>query len=230
MQKSKKKHRSKRKNISPQKIKLVLIILVVIIVSISQAWHVHKIKYSKTISSDGLTLLNDYEFPWYLVEDDSCISPYDVGDGVITFGPGITFLTEQDGIDTINELYNSSYTLDDDCIALDTLFDYQTQILVNYEQVINQIAIRNFRQFTQDQFNGLVILSYNSPNLFKNEQFLEVILDENSTYDQYVEAANNYYKQLDNYDTYGAGWYNRIVDSAEVYYNSEYEYQNNAIS
>lgn len=216
------------------------IILMIATISFLVIWPKHVAKYSMTIDDQGLEILNDYEFPNYLIEDDYCMRPYDVGDGVITFGPGITYPTEQAGIDDINKRFNTEYTLEENCIDVDTLHTLQRDIISNYEAVVNKVAIWNFKHFTQDQFNGLVLLAYNSPNLFKNEEFKKVILDENSTQEQYITAADNYYKTLGNYydnknteaedDGFGQGWHNRIVDSSEVYFSIDYDYQNNAVS
>lgn len=216
-----------------------IIILAVVIITLIM-WPKHVEKYTMTIDEAGLGILNDYEFPNYLVEDGVCMRPYDVGDGVVTFGPGITYPTEQAGIDDINSRFNTSYTLEDNCISVDTLHTLQRDIIVNYEAVVNKVAIWNFKHFTQDQFNALVLMAYNSPNLFENKEFKKVILDENATQEQYILAADNYYKMLGNYydnqnteepdDGFGKGWYNRIVDSSEVYFGIDYDYQNNAIS
>lgn len=218
---------------------IAIICVLVIIIGISIVWEKHVEKYSMTIDEDGLAILNAYEFPSYLIEEGYCMRPYDVGDGVITFGPGITYDTEQAGLDDINSRFNTNYTLDDDCIDVDTLHTLQRDIISNYEAVVNKVAIWHFKHFTQDQFNGLVLLAYNSPNLFSNEEFKQYILSDNQNEEGYIEAANNYYKQLDSYydnpnteeadDGFGNGWYNRIVDSAEVYFGIDYDYQNNAI-
>lgn len=218
---------------------ITIICILVVFITFSIVWTKHVEKYSMTIDENGLAILNDYEFPSYLIEDGYCMRPYDVGDGVITFGPGITYPTEQDGLDDINLRFNTNYTLKDDCIDVDTLHTLQRDIISNYEAVVNKIAIWHFKHFTQDQFNGLVLLAYNSPNLFANDEFKTFILSDNQTQEGYIEAANNYYKQLNSYydnpnteaeeDGFGKGWYNRIVDSSEVYFGIDYDYQNNAI-
>ncbi|WOO87714.1 hypothetical protein RZE82_01915 [Mollicutes bacterium LVI A0039] len=203
-------------------------------------WYQHVKAYSMTINEQGLEILNAYEFPTYLIEEDNCMRPYDIGDGVITFGPGITYQTEQDGINDINERFNTKYTLKNNCIDLDILNELQLEIMGAYEAVVNDIAIKKFHHFTQDQFNALVLMSYNSPALFEEEEFVEAILDDSTTQAQYIEAANNYYKQLNAYydnpnteeknDGFGEGWYNRILDSSEVYFGLDYEFQNNDIT
>lgn len=216
----------------------VIIVLIIIIAGLL-GWNRHVQNYSMTINDAGLEILNAYEFPTYLIEDDTCMRPYDVGDGVITFGPGITYPTEQDGLDDINQRFNEDYTLEDNCINIDTLHTLQLDIIATYEDIVNKVAIWKFKHFTQDEFNALVLMSYNSPNLFNNEKFVEVIISDNPTQEQYIEAADNYYKTLGNYydnhntdepdDGFGKGWYNRIVDSSEVFFSLDYEYQNNAI-
>lgn len=223
-------------------IRNVLIIIICILIgfiAVSIVWTKHVEKYSMTIDERGLAILNDYEFPNYLIEDGYCMRPYDVGDGVITFGPGITYPIEQAGLDDINNRFGTEYTIEEDCISVDTLHTLQRDIISNYEAVVNRVAIWHFKHFTQDQFNGLVLLAYNSPNLFKNEGFKEVILMDDPTQAMYVEAANEYYKLLNSYydnpnteaedDGFGKGWYNRILDSSEVYFGIDYDYQNNAI-
>lgn len=218
----------------------IAIIGLLIVIAFLIIWPKHVAKYSMTIDDKGLAILNDYEFPNYLIEDGYCMRPYDVGDGVITFGPGITYPTEQAGIDDINNRFNTDYTLEENCIDVNTLHTLQRDIISNYEAVVNKVAIWHFKHFTQDQFNGLVLMAYNSPNLFKNDEFKQVILNEEASQEQYITAADNYYKTLGNYydnknteeadDGFGKGWYNRIVDSAEVYFGIDYDYQNNAIS
>lgn len=217
---------------------IILIPILLAIIAFLILWPKHVEKYSMTIDDSGLSILNDYEFPNYLIENGTCMRPYDVGDGVSTFGPGITYPTEQAGIDDINTRFNANYTLDNDCIDINTLHTLQADIISNYEYVVNKVASWHFKHFTQDQFNGLVLLAYNSPNLFKDKDFKAVILSDNPTQEQYITAANDYYKTLGNYydnpntdapdDGFGKGWYNRIVDSSEVFFGIDYDYQNNA--
>ncbi len=222
-----------------KKIVMYTLIAIAIALMFKVGWTIHVKKYTMNIDENGLKILNDYEFPNYLIENDNCMRPYDVGDGVITFGPGITYPTEEEGIRDINNRFDKKYTVDNNCINLEILYNLQMEIIGEYENVVNKIAINNFRQFTQDQFNGLVLLAYNSPNLFKYKPFKKAILSNNTTQDEYIEHANDYYKQLTSYydnpntdtknDGYGRGWYNRIVDSSEVYFGIDYEYQNNAL-
>lgn len=181
-----------------------------------------------TISNQGLKLLNKYEYPTYLLTEDNCMEPYDVGDGVITFGPGITYPNIESGIDDINAELNTNYTIANSCIKQKDLSKMQKKVISEYEQIVINVEIANNYQFNQQQFDGLVLLAYNSPNIFKNEEFLAVITNPNSSYDQYVVAADNYYQQLSGYfTTFGSGWYNRIIDSAQLYYEGDYQFQNN---
>ncbi len=234
----------KNTNINWNKVIKTLIIVIIAGLAIfligTILWNKHVEKYSMTIDEQGLEILNAYEFPSYLIDyEEYCMAPYDIGDGVITFGPGITYPTEQAGIDDINDRYNTSYSLKDDCIDVDLLHELQYDIMEDYEWYANKVAIWHFKHFTQDQFNALVFMSYNSPGLLSDDGFIEVITSDNPTYDDYVIAANNYYKQIPSYydnpnteeedDGFGNGWYNRIVDSAEVFFGIDYEYQNNAI-
>lgn len=221
-------------------VSIVLIPILMAVIAFLLLWPKHVENYSMTIDDSGLGILNDYEFPNYLIEDGTCMRPYDVGDGVITFGPGITYPTEQAGIDDINAKFNEKYTLKNDCIKLDTLHTLQRDIISKYEYVVNNLASWHFKHFTQDQFNGLVLLAYNSPNLFKDKEFKKVILSDNPSQQDYITAADNYYKTLNSYydnpntdapdDGFGNGWYNRIVDSSEVYFGIDYDYQNNAVT
>ncbi len=222
-------------------IRLLLgVLCAVVLVGIGKiAWAKHVENFSMKIDEQGLEIINAYEFPNYLIEDDNCMRPYDVGDGVITFGPGITYQTEEAGINDINERFDTNYTIKKNCIDVDILHDLQLDIMATYEDYVNHVAIWHFRHFTQDQFNGLVLLSYNSPGLFSDDQFIKTITNPDSTQEQYIESADNYYKQLNSYydnpntdepdDGFGLGWYNRIVDSSEVYFGLDYEYHNNAI-
>lgn len=226
-------------NKKQSKIRIGLIIAIILVLIFALAtifWRKHVENYSMTIDEAGLTILNDYEFPLYLIEEDKCMRPYDVGDGVITFGPGITYSDEQSGLDDINSRFDTEYTADDDCIDVDILHQLQRAVISDYEAIVNHVAIWHFKHFTQDQFNGLVLLAYNSPNLFNDEEFIKVILSDTATQEEYIEAANNYYKTLNSYydnpnteeadDGFGNGWYNRIVDSSEVYFGIDYDYQN----
>ncbi len=219
---------------------VTIIAILAVVIAGSIYWTKHIEEYSMTIDEAGLEILNAYEFPSYLIEDGYCMRPYDVGDGVITFGPGITYPTEQAGLDDINQRFSESYTLEENCIDVDQLHTLQRDIISNYEAVVNHVAIWHYKHFTQDQFNGLVLLAYNSPDLFKNDGFKQVILSDNPTQEEYINAANDYYKQIGSYydnpnteeadDGYGKGWYNRIVDSSEVFFAIDYDYQNNAIA
>lgn len=221
-----------------KKVGIILSVLIIIVMLII-FWQLHVIKYSMKIDTKGLGIINDYEFPIYLVENDTCMRPYDVGDGVMTFGPGLTYDTEEEGIEDLNDSLGTKYTTNNDCIDINDLNSLQLLRMGYYEDVVNDVAIWNFKKFTQDEFNALVLLSYNLPALFKDENFVGTLLDPTTTFDEYVKAADNFYKTRYNYydnpntdeanDGFGLGWYNRIVDSAEIYFNSEYEYHNNAI-
>lgn len=181
-----------------------------------------------TISNRGLKLLNKYEYPTYLLTADKCMEPYDVGDGVITFGPGITYSSVETGVDDINAKLNTDYTTSNSCIRQKDLIKMQKIIIGEYEQIVINVETANNYQFNQQQFDGLVLLAYNSPNIFNNEGFIAVITNPNSSYDQYVDAADNYYQQLSGYfTTFGNGWYNRIIDSAQLFYEGDYQFQDN---
>lgn len=225
------KRKVKRKKYSRKKYKkhlqeyklfyLALIIIAIILVSL-----IIKNQPVNGISNRGLKLLNSYEFPSYLVEPGSCMRPYDVGDGVITFGPGITYPTVEEGITDINNLLNKKYTTEDNCIKVRDLKKLQTIKLNRYESKVFKLGDDCNLIFNQDQFDGLLLLAYNSPNVLENEQFKAAVCNQQS-YQNYVDSAHNYYKQLRGYDQlYGEGWYNRIVDSAEMYYYGDYKYQN----
>ncbi len=180
------------------------------------------------IDHKGLKLLNKYEFPQYLVESGNCMQPYDVGDGVITFGPGITYQDSQSGFDDINQIVNGNYSFDNSCVKVRDLKRVQKQKMAYYEQVVDNLQIACDLKLSQDQFNGLVLLSYNSPSIFNQSAFADALCSSNISYDTYVQTANSYYMSLSGYDTsFGSGWYNRIVDSAEVYFFGDYKYQNN---
>lgn len=216
---------------------IIAIVLIVLFIFLNYA-----VVYKKELSDDGLTLLNEYEFPWYLTEEDNtgntCLRPYDVGDGVITFGPGITYDTEQLGISAINNEYNTDYTLEDNCINVEYLFDFQKIILKEYEVNVSKFSFKYNLHLSQNEFDALVILDYNSPNFLKDQDVIDMLSNE-PTKSQYIDAINNYYQKLESYydnqntteknDGYGVGWYNRIVDTAEVYFDDEYLFQNNRV-
>lgn len=223
--KYKKKTSFNLKNIVRTNYKFVVVIIIIVLVFNKL---VDQNKPTTEVDNQGLELLNMYEYPRYLVTADECMEPYDVGDGVVTFGPGITYKSLQAGLNDINQNLNTSYTKDERCISEKDLFEIQAIKLSDYEQIIIDIENNYQLRFNQDQFNGLFLLAYNSPNLFDDSRFINVITDPESTAEQYILAADLYYQTLDGYDTtYGDGWYNRIVDSAQVYYSGEYIYQNN---
>lgn len=202
------------------------LIIVLIIMGISFMYLVEQNRAVTEINKQGLKLLNQYEYPTGL-QTGRCMDPYDVGDGVVTFGPGLTYSSIDAGIADINNNLNKSYSQDNSCIRRRDLFKLQQNRITEYENIVLDVERQYNIEYSQDQFNALVLLAYNSPSLFKNDQFIAVIVDSNSTLDQYVYAADNYYQTLNGYDqTFGRGWYKRIVDSAQVYYNGEYEYQN----
>ncbi len=215
----------------------ILIILIAILTYKVATYIDYKINYEKELSTQGQELLDGYEFPWYMVEQDNCLRPYDVGDGVITFGPGITYNTEEEGLEDINEKYQTNYTISNNCIDVDILFKLQKDIMYIYEDYVSKKAFEHRIKLTQNEFDALLILAYNSPNLLKEEEVIEMLKNKNHTKKEYIATINNYYKQMKNYydnkdteepnDGYGQGWYNRIVDSAEVFFEEEYEYQNN---
>lgn len=185
----------------------------------------YKTNYDLSLSTKGLGLLNDYEFPYYMVDtSNKCMSPYDVGDGVITFGPGITYPTEQEGLDHINSLYKTNYTEDKDCIDTEILFALQEEILSPYENTVSNFAWNHRYPLEQNEFDGLLLLSYNSPNLFQDEDFNHMF-ETTFTKDEYINTINNYYSKLNGYDEFGEGWLIRINDSAATFFDSNYEYQ-----
>ncbi len=202
----------------------------IIVITVLVLVFIQLVKYNMPVTEinrQGLKLLNAYEYPSYKVTSENCMSPYDVGDGVITFGPGITYPSVKAGIEDINSKLNTDYTTVDNCIATDDLLDMQKLIIREYEEIVININHLYNLGLNQDQFNALVLLAYNSPNIFKDPGFIAVLTDEDSTIDQYITAADNYYRTLSGYDTqFGSGWYNRVVDSAQVYYNGEYQFQN----
>lgn len=233
MKKQRKKNTKRRKNkkvlkkflrvvFKNKEISLVLFIIVIAFIAL-----VINNRPVTEINNKGLDFLNTYEYPSYLLTSSDCMSPYDVGDGVITFGPGLTYQTVEEGYNHFNEQLETTYSSENDCIAQKHLFAMQKIRIVSYENVVNKIQEQHNIKFSQDQFNALVLLAYNSPNLFKDEQFINVIISSDGDSAQYIEAADNYYRKLSGYDTkFGQGWYNRIVDSAEMFYYGDYKYQN----
>ncbi len=222
------------------KIIAILILILLFIITYKIAIHIdYKINYEKILSDQGQELLDDYELPWYLVENDSCIRPYDVGDGVITFGPGVTYSTEKEGIEDINKKYNTEYTISNNCIDLDILFKLQKDIMYIYEDYVSKKTFEHRIKVTQNEFDALLLLAYNSPNFLKEEEVINMLKDKDHTKKEYISSINNYYKQMRNYydnqdtiepnDGFGQGWYNRITDSAEVFFEQEYEFQNNVL-
>ncbi len=206
-----------------QKFCLVLVVLALVF-----GWLVFLNQPVTGLNSKGLRFLNKYEYPTYLIEAGRCMRPYDVGDGVVTFGPGITYSTTELGVADINQKLGTNYSLDDNCIKTKDLIKMQKLVLQKYENVVLNIEQQYQVEFNQDQFNALVLLAYNSPNLFKDQTFIAVITNPTSSYEQYVLAADSYYQQLSGYYTdFGTGWYNRIKDSAEMYYFGDYKFQNN---
>ncbi len=182
---------------------------------------------TKSISNRGLKLLNKYEYPTYLEETGNCMRPYNVGDGVVTFGAGITYPDELAGINDINQLLDKTYSLADNCIKtrdLNKLFEIKIEY---YENKVVNFQLENDMVFSQKQYDGLLLLVYNSPNILKDSNFARVLLDKQASSDMYINAANEYYKQFSAYsESFGNGWYNRIVDSSQVYYQREYKFQN----
>lgn len=225
------KQKKKRKQLKKKQIKkhirtYKIFYLSLIIIMLVLAILINQNQPITSVSNKGLKLLNSYEFPDYLVESGSCMRPYDVGDGVVTFGPGITYPTVQDGLDDINTLFNTKYSNQNNCVKVRELKKLQTTKLTKYENKVFEMEKDCNLQFDQDQFDGLLLLAYNSPFVLENKQFKQVICNQGS-YQQYVNSAHNYYKQLRGYEQlYGVGWYNRIVDSAEMYYYGDYKYQN----
>lgn len=202
-------------------------IFILIVISITFGYLVDSNMPVTELSNKGLKLLNKYEYPSYLLTDNKCMEPYDVGDGVVTFGPGITYQSVEQGIEAINQQLNTNYTTNNSCIKESDLLVMQKSILQKYEQIIIDIETTYQYKFNHQQFDSLVLLAYNSPNLFKNDNFINVITNPESSYEEYVYAADNYYQQLSGYFTaFGSGWYNRIVDSAQLFYYGDYRYQN----
>ncbi len=224
-------------------LKIIIVIFLIIIAFLTYkivSYIDYKINYEKELSAKGQELLDDYEFPWYMVEQpDNCLRPYDVGDGVITFGPGITYNTEEEGIEDINKKYKKDYTVSNNCIDVDILFKLQKDLMYVYEDYVSEKTFEHKVKVNQNEFDALLILAYNSPDFLKDEEVIKMLKNDEHTKKEYIKAINNYYKQIKSYydnpntqepnDGFGQGWYNRIVDSAEVFFDEEYEYQNNSI-
>lgn len=225
----------KIKNIS-LKFKILIVLFVLALFCYTIFFMKYKENYDLTLSDKGLSLLNSYEFPYYMVdEENDCLSPYDVGDGVITFGPGITYPTEQEGLDAINSEFDSNYTESDNCISTKILFDMQQKIISPYEHKVIDFLWSHKYIPTQNQFDALLLMSYNSPSLFDDEKFNELFKTDLSKTD-YINTINSYYQTLNSYydnedtpapnDGFGEGWLNRIQDSADAFFDSDYDYQN----
>lgn len=190
-------------------------------------------------SKNLLNLLNDYEMPQYLIQQNSngksCLAPYDVGDGVETFGPGVTYKTKEEGIQDINSLLGTNYSLENDCIKIRDLEKLQSTKLDSYSWDVLYHAHEYDLSLNQQKFDGLFLLVYNSPDILDYPQFVNA-LQENGSKERYIDAADKYYQQFDNYydnpktkaknDGYGEGWHNRVVDSSQIYYSGEYDFQN----
>lgn len=180
---------------------------------------------SQSLSMRGLKLLNEYELPRDKIAANKCMEPYDVGDGVITFGAGITYPSETQGLEDINRLFKTDYTLTNDCVKTSELEKLQKEKLAYYEQLIVDYERENSKTFSQTEFDGVFLLIYNSPQIIYDEQYKSLLMQEDITVDEYFDVANNYYKKLNGYDMFGAGWRARILDSAQLFCNGDYKYQ-----
>lgn len=218
MKKKKKKKINVTKTLKSNKMFITIILLILILFT----YLVYNNIPVTSMSRRGIEFLNNYEYPTQYVTSDNCMEPYDVGDGVVTFGPGITYQNAKLGYTDINQKLGTAYSASNSCIKTDDLFTLQRMILVDYEQIVNTFAKQYAVDFNQHQFNALVLLAYNSPHIFEYEDFISVLVDEDSTSDEYIDAAQSYYQHLKDYDKFGEGWCNRVKDSAEMYYDGDY--------
>lgn len=236
----------KKKSIKIYNKKFTKLILVIILLSylliLIRYQYIENVYFKYSLSEEGLSLLNEYEFPKYLIDDSEgaeCLRPYYINDGVITFGPGITYPTIEEGLAEVNELYSENYTIDQDCIELEQLYGLQLIKLDYYVKIVENFSYSHRLKLSQNQFDALLLIAYNSPNAFEDENVNLLFEDKEISFNEYVLVFDSYYQTLSSYyenteteeedDGFGNGWYNRIIDSAEVYYYSEYEYQNSVI-
>lgn len=200
----------------------------------------NKNNVSTVLSSEGLQLLNDYEYPKNNEqnrEDMRCMVPYDVEDGVTTFGAGVTFPTAEEGFEKINNEYGTDYGKENNCISVDILNEFQILMLEKYELDVLNFFEDNQIEFVQNQFDGLLILDYNSPEVLKYEPLINLLKNDKDTVlkEEFIDVIDSYYRQFPAYydnpntnkrnDGFGEGWYNRILDVADVYFDSQYEFQ-----
>ncbi|MFV0246983.1 MAG: glycoside hydrolase family protein [Mycoplasmatales bacterium] len=189
------------------------------------------------LSSKGLKLLNEYEVPKSKIEANdnvTCMKPYDINDGKVTFGAGITYNSIEEGLKDINQEFKTKYTINNNCIDIKYLKKLEIIKLKTYEKYVLKVKDNNNLRLNQQQFDALVIMAFNSPNVLKDDDVLQVLVKKESK-SKYINSMDNYYKTLSAYydnpntkemdDGFGEGWLNRIKDSADVYYNHQYKFQ-----
>lgn len=208
------------------KILSIILLVLLILISIYLTFK-YENEYGITgMSDEGLILLDDYEGYNMLVSDidsdgDACHAAYDLGDSVITFGLGVTFETEQLGIEHLNETYNTSYKVGD-CIKVSDLLNLQREAIYDREQQVLDLDRIHRANLNQQQYDAVMMMFYLNEDTIRDQKFWKIIKDKKSNIDDYSEYFITEYSQFKQWEDYQYGWSNRILDSSEVFYNKDY--------
>lgn len=183
----------------------------------------------ESLSSDGLGLLKDYEgydlISTYTDTDgDACQFPYDLDDGSITFGLGVTFPSEQEGMDYINKEFDAGYKVGD-CIKVDDLNQLLYDAIAKREKQILKFDSKHRLEMTQQQFDAIFIMFYLNEDTVLNKNFVKLLKNDELTYKEFTNYFIGEYKQFDQWNDFGEGWTKRINDAADVYFKGEYDRQ-----
>lgn len=178
------------------------------------------------ISDSGLTLLNDYEgyniIDWQTdSKGNICSYPYDVGDGVVTFGLGQTYPNEKTGYAAINEQTGSDYQVGD-CVTLEDSNHDQANDLEQRAITILQYDKLYKANINQNQFDAIMLMFYLNEDTIKDPEFWQMITDPTTTEADYTQYFLDIYAQFDQWDVYQAGWTKRIIDSGQLFYQADY--------
>lgn len=144
------------------------------------------------------------------------------GDGRVTFGYGTTFASINKGIKYINDNYNTNFSYPDNCEIPLPILEQLMYDRIKYDQdeAIAQAATdygHSVDEFTQNQYDALVCLTYLYPATIYDSNFWTYI-DDNGTY-MSSEDFNNIFG---NY--FGGEYDSRLEEMGELYEGGEGAY------
>lgn len=179
------------------------------------------------LSSDGYDYLTRLEINSSLIHYDEEgniveIKNHDVGDGGVTIGMGI-FVSYSDEKELMRLKSKGINVNVGEWNTYDDVYELYCERSIKYEENVNNIVNRNDLLLTQNQYDAIYVMVYNRPALsVEGAAYDKYFSSNNPTCEKYIDSLVDEYKTLKTWDSYGEGWTNRIKNSADVYFDSDY--------